>query len=262
LPAQSALARLWEDPESVAPDYTKAYKWFVRAAEQGDEQACETLDGLYVYGASVQSYADVFDRLQTEAVAGDAEAQWRLGKSYMRGDARQDIATALQWLQKSADQDSAKGLYYYGAELMMSNSLPQDITRGLQMEKRAADMGYVPAQLYWAHNYPAEGEVPDEGIEKMIFGWWLAAAEKDYPEAQESLSYYYIEGKFATQDKAEGWKWHLLSFRSPYRQQFWRQTLFPGPMAASLSEAEKNEGRRRADTWLAAHPVPYWPRAQ
>lgn len=261
LPAQSALARLWENPKSVPPDYTKAYKWFVKAAEQGDEQAYETLDGLYTYGSAVKSYADVFERLNTEAAAGDAEAQWRLGQSYMRGDARQDTAMGLQWLQKSADQGSAKGLYYMGAELMMGNGLPQDVARGLQMEKRAADLGYVPAQLYWAHNYPAEGEVPDEGVEKMIFGWWLAGAEKDYPEVQESLSYYYFEGKFAKQDKAEGWKWHLLSFRSPYRQQFRQQTLFPGPMV-SLSEADKNEGRRRADIWLTAHPAPYWPRAQ
>ena len=262
LPAQSALARLAESSIAVAPDYPKAYKWYVRAAEQGNEQAYETLDGLYVYGASVQSNAEVFDRLEREAATGDAESQWRLGKTYMRGDARQDTSKGLKWLEKSADQASVKGLYYFGAELMMGNALPQDIKRGLEMEKRAADMGYVPAQFYWAHNYPAERDKPDEAIEKLIFDWWRLAAEKDYSEAQESLSYYYATGKYVMQDGAEAWKWHLLSFRSPWRQSSWRKNNFPGPVGLGISDANKVEGRRRADAWLAAHPNTYWPRSQ
>ncbi|CAM3311736.1 tetratricopeptide repeat protein [Asticcacaulis taihuensis] len=262
LPAQYSLAMLYENAKTINPDYSLAYAWCVKAAQQGDEQAYETLDGLYIYGASVHSYDEVLDHLTIKAEAGDAEAQWRLGKSYMRGDARQDISKAMRWLEASADQGSAKGLYYFGAELLMGNNLPQDVTRGLQMEKRAADMGYVPAQFYWAHNYPAEGETPDEGIEKMIFGWWLAAAEKDYSEAQESLSYYYANGQYVTQDKAEAWKWHLLSFRSPWRQLSWQKDNFPGTPVPSLSDFEKAEGHRRAEAWQAAHPGPYWPRPQ
>ncbi|HTM80293.1 tetratricopeptide repeat protein [Asticcacaulis sp.] len=262
LPAQYSLALLYENAKTIVPDYSQAYTWYVKAAEQGDEQAYETLDGLYIYGASVRSYAEVFDRLTIEAEAGNAEAQWRLGKSYMRGDARQDISKAMRWLEISADQGSAKGLYYFGAELMTGNNPPQNLKRGMQIEKRAADLGYVPAQLYWAHNYLGNDQIPDVAVEKMIFDWWLAAAEKDYSEAQESLSYYYVEGKFVTQDKAEAWKWHLLPFRSPWRQLFWEKDHFPGAPVPSLSDAEKAEGRRRAEAWLVAHPGPYWPRPQ
>ena len=255
LPAQSALARLWEHAISVAPDYIKAYGWYVKAAQQGDESTWEALDDLYVYGDAVTSYAEVYDRLAREAAAGDAEAQWRLGRRFLFREPQPDVAQGLKWLEISAGNGSAKGLYYFGAELIMGQRLPEDSARGMQMEKRAADMGFIPAQLYWAHNYPPEGQAPDTEIETMIADWWLAAAEKDVSEAQESLSYYYLAGAFVRQDRAEAWKWHLLSFRSPYRQLSWQRDIFPGP-----SEDEKVEGRRRADIWLAAHPGPYWPR--
>jgi len=44
-------------------------------------------------------------------------------------------------------------------------------------------------------------------MERVIFDWLAAAAEKGYPQQQLWMSVYCITGLFAPKDPAEGYKW-------------------------------------------------------
>ncbi len=56
------------------------------------------------------------EELKQKAEAGDAEAQFQLGKKYANGDGvEQDYAEALKWYMKSAEHGNKE---WYSAELM------------------------------------------------------------------------------------------------------------------------------------------------
>ena len=86
---------------------------------------------------------------------------------------------------------------------------------------------------------------------RRIFGWYKVAAEAGYDEAQESLAGYYDRGQFVPVDRAEAYKWYLLSWHSPLHDGIHVEFI------RDATAAEQAEGRRRADAWLVAHPQPY-----
>lgn len=253
--AQGGLARLYET-SSVYADYRQAYTWNLKAALQGDELAIQHLQSMYIYRQDVATFDEAVDRLSKEAAAGSSDAEWRLGYIFRFDDfSRKNKARALELLQQSAARNNAKGLFFLGQLYAWDDDdTLRDEDKGVELFRASAELGYVPAQITWSHYYRSPQGTPRETdpMERVIFDWLAAAAEKGYPQPQLSMSVYCLTGVFAPKDPAEGYKWLLLSNHSPYRR-----GSFNGWDSEGQLEWEK-EGRKRADTWLAAHPKRYW----
>lgn len=258
--AQGRLAGIYETSATLR-DYRKGYQWNLKAALQGDPTAADRIRTLYVYKDEVTSFDAAVERLSAAADAGDKTAQWRLATVLMaamatpeEGDRARDVA------EKSALQDSPEGLYLLANYLPPGTSGFSEAARVTRLAwlRKAADMGYVPAQLEWISDYetPAGIDPTQDPNERLIFDWYAAAAEKGWPVAQNALRHYYARGLFVPQDGAEARKWLLLAHHLPYYREGFLSAA--NPWREPVEEDWQAEGRRRAEAWLKAHPKLYW----
>ena len=143
--AKHDLAYLWAHTKTRTPNYSLAYQLYLDAARAGDDAARDELDSKYVYGEGVTSAEESFNRLKRDAVAGDAEAQWRLGRLYLEDGPNYDQDEAFKWLKASSAQNNPAGIYHLG--MAYQETRPYSTGINVPLVQRAADMGYVPAQL-------------------------------------------------------------------------------------------------------------------
>ena len=161
---------------------------------------------IYSYGA----------KWKDKAEAGDAEAQFQLGRCFYYGNgASQNYAQALKWLRKAAEQDHPVAVYFLG--------LAYENGREVAKNKTTADSYYIKAHklaspLANSGNASAQytmgllREYGLGGVEKNLAAaaiWYLKAAEQGYAPAQNDIGYCYQYGQGVTQNYAEAIKWYL-----------------------------------------------------
>ena len=87
-------------------NYSEAFRWYSKAADQGNVEAQKALASMYYGGKGVNpDYAETLKWNRKAADQGDAEAQKRLGLMYYNGiGVTEDLAEATNWYRKSSDQ--------------------------------------------------------------------------------------------------------------------------------------------------------------
>lgn len=95
-----------EGPGVVQQDYAEAFRWWLRAAEQGHAPAQSSVGFMYAEGEVVsQDHAEAGRWWLKAAEQGDAAAQFNLGRQYVRGaGVAQDYSEAARWFRKAASQ--------------------------------------------------------------------------------------------------------------------------------------------------------------
>ena len=95
---QSALGNLhW-----MKKDYTRAFPWYLKAADAGDAEAQFTLAHMYSNGQGVAKNDETALKLYTLAAMQDHEsAQLNLGVAYYY---KGDLSKATEWLTRAAEQ--------------------------------------------------------------------------------------------------------------------------------------------------------------
>lgn len=91
-------------------DYVNAFKYFLKAAENGNEFAKYCL-GMYCYRGTgtEQDYKKAAEWFQTAAEKGNHDAQFILGCQYEEGNGvEQNYESAVYWYKKSAEQENEK----------------------------------------------------------------------------------------------------------------------------------------------------------
>jgi hypothetical protein len=92
----------------VTQDYTEAFRWYRKAADQGVAGAQYNLGVMYHHGQGVtQDYAEAARWYRKAADQGHAAAQFVLGLMYDNGQGvTQDYAEAHMWLNLAASSVS------------------------------------------------------------------------------------------------------------------------------------------------------------
>ena len=103
-------------------DYAKAFEWYSKSAEQGNEQAQNRLGFYYAHGKGVKkNFVKAAEWYEKAALQGSADAQWRLGKCFDEGNGvAQDKAKAAEWYRKAAEQGDVAAKY--DLEKLMNNN--------------------------------------------------------------------------------------------------------------------------------------------
>jgi hypothetical protein len=202
--AQYKLGGMYHFGEGVPKDYTKAVKWYGKAAEQGH-----------------------------------IRAQFWLGRMYNFGDGvPKDYTKAVKWYTKAAEQGDVHAqlelglMYYFGSEVF--EGVPQDYKEAVKWYTKAAEQRWgEEAQVIVGDMY-AEGKGVTQNYQEAI-RWYRKAAEQGDKEGQSKLGYMYYTGNCVVQDYVEAYKWALLAEKDTRLKEMYASKMTP----TQIAEAQK-----------------------
>jgi TPR repeat protein len=147
------------------------------------------------------------EALKAKAEAGDAEAQFLLGRRYARGeDVAKDLAEAARWYRKAADQNHPKAQNSLAICYTEGYGVPKDPVEAAKWWRKAADQNHPGAQYALGVCYARGRGVAKDPVEAVK--WFRKAAEQNETLAQIGLGYCYEDGEGVAKDLAEAAKWY------------------------------------------------------
>ena len=201
--AQSGLARA----QMVLGDYylksenkTAAFKWFLKAAEQGDCLAQYYLGEMYRKGDGITK--DLAEAMKWHALAaeqGDMDSQFAVGMNFYD---KQDFASAHKWYLAAAKQGKIEAQLNLAVLYWNGQGVEEDLWEAFQWCAKAATQGNIIAQ----RNLGAWKEQCHSFAE--AYNWFSLAAKQGCPIAQYKLGNFNEFGKGKDIDLAEAYKWY------------------------------------------------------
>ncbi len=209
-------------------DIDRAIELFRRAAEDDNEDAKYYLGLCYKNGwgveldrnqavkwfsvAVTQGQLKAFYELQSFATDGDAEAQCEIGDCYYYGhieDVGRDLAEAVKWYTKSAEQGYAAAQYSLGECYAKNDGVVKDLEEAAKLYTKAAEQGHAAAQFELGECYLKGYGVFMDTIKGV--SWLRKAAEQEYPSAQYRLAECYQNGIGVEKDDVKASQWRQIA---------------------------------------------------
>jgi TPR repeat protein len=177
-------ALLVKDGVGVAKSDTEAAKWFLKAAEAGNEAAMTNLAGFYEAG---------------------------------RG-ATKDAAEAARWYRKASDAGNAIAMHRLALMYEAGRGVTKDDAEAVRLLRSASDKGLSDATSKLADNYAQGRGVPKDAEESRRFneraaGQVRTSAVAGNAVAMFNLGIIYRTGKGVAQSDAEGARWVAQAFK-------------------------------------------------
>ena len=247
--AQYGLGYCYAAGEGVTKDDAEAVRWYRKAAEQNQAKALCCLGLRHASGLGVaKDDAEAAKWFRKAAEQNDAEAQYILGLCYAQGcGVAKDEVEAVKWYRKAAGQNQVQAQFNLGCCYDNGRGVTKDEVEAVKWYHKAAEQNDADAQNNLAWCYARGSGVAKDEVEAVK--WWRKAAEQNDADAQCSLGNRYSKGKGVKQDVAEGYKWTLLAARQGDETAKKAASTLEG----SLTAAQVEEGKRRADDWTAQY---------
>ena len=143
----------------------------------------------------------------------DAEAQYRLGLKYAKGEGvKRNEKEAMKWFQMAADQGNAKGQRSIGLIYAIGHVVEKDEAKAVEWFRKAAEQGDAKAQYNLGVAYYEGCAVAKD--EEESGKWFRKATESARNTAEEGdvasqilLGTIYENGRGVGKDEAEAVKW-------------------------------------------------------
>ncbi|NBB84106.1 MAG: hypothetical protein GVY28_11960 [Alphaproteobacteria bacterium] len=144
--AQYDYAGRLADGTGTRRDRSSAIAWYTRAGEAGIDAAWKALAAL---GTDADGVPDRVARLalQRAALAGDADAAFRLYELTVAGSIPGDADDAMRWLEAAAVMGNIDAGTDLGRRLIAGDGTDLDPARGIELLESAARRGGVDAQF-------------------------------------------------------------------------------------------------------------------
>lgn len=123
--AMKRIGCLYYYGNGVKKDQSEAYRWYRKAVEKSNEEADKKMSSKQI-------------ELETMCVLGEDIAE-----DY-RDDSREEAA---KWYEKAAAKGHARAIFRLGSTKLWSDKTEQEQQEGIQIVRKAADMGCVEALL-------------------------------------------------------------------------------------------------------------------
>lgn len=160
----------------------------------------------------LEEKADTTDieRLTARAAAGDAHAQYALGKLYRDGGAvEKDILQAVIWFSTAAEKGSSYAAYALGKLYLAGEDVPKDMEKALRWLQRSAELGNGYAQYQLGKLFLTGEDVPKD-IGKAV-EYLTASAQQGSQYAQYRLGRLYLLGDEVERDEEAAVHWFTES---------------------------------------------------
>lgn len=140
------------------------------------------------------------------AEAGNARAQYTLGKCYLYGyGVDKDPGQAIPWLCKAAEQDDLMAQNAIGSCCMIGEGVEKDPEMAVKWFRMAAEQNLANAQFNLGLCY-----LYGQGVEKdpeQAIKWFLKAADQNLADAQFNLGLCYLNGQGVEKNAEQAVKW-------------------------------------------------------
>jgi TPR repeat protein len=114
--------------------------------------------------------------LATAAAAGDAHAQFLLGKAYNSGQGQaKDTALAAKWFNEAAQQKHHEALFHLGVMFEQGRGVNKDVNEAARLYRKAANAGNVDAMYTLSMMYQSGRGVPQNSIQAEF--WYRKATD-------------------------------------------------------------------------------------
>lgn len=153
--------------------------------------------------------------LMNRALAGNAEAQFKIAERYMQSGHEDDVALAEEWALKAAENGLAEAMYWLGegytvyAKEILEEDKEEAIeyfNLGFKWLFEASQLKH-PAALLELAGYYRRADVVDKDLEKSI-SLVTQSAELGYAQAMRDLACIYEHGLGVDIDLAKADEWN------------------------------------------------------
>ena len=156
-------------------------------------------------------YATALAEFTPLAKAGDALAQYNLGKMYRFGyGVEKDDAEAMKWYRLAAEAGNAEAQISLGEMYKYGNGVPRDKAEAVKWYRLAAEAGNADGQYNLGRMHDSRlfngGKDDAEAVK-----WYRLAAKAGHGGARYRLGLMYDWGWGVAQNKTEAMKWYRLA---------------------------------------------------
>ncbi len=203
------MAELYTTGKLVEKNEQKAFRLFKKSAELGYSEAQTKMGEIYRTGSfgKEESPKESFKWYLKAANQGDASAQFYVGYYYASGyGVNKDDNLAFEWYNKAAEQNNKSALnnlavcYKYGRGTMI------DLTKAVYYYEKSAKLGNVTAQKNLANCYQ-KGAGVEIDLQK-VFYWIMEAAKNGDRDSWFKVALYYFKGEGTDKNNAEALLWY------------------------------------------------------
>ena len=125
------------------------------------------------------------------ANAGDAEAQYKLGKFYYMGLNKDlDYGQAVAWFEKSMNQGNINAMYSLGLCYLYGQGVERDYDTSVKYLKEAAEKGHIMAQFKYANCMFLGNDGQGKNVDEAII-WYEKAASGGLIIAKNNVAVIY-----------------------------------------------------------------------
>ncbi len=183
--AQLYIGRILEDTNASCDKIVAAYK---KAAEMGCAEAQDYLGYWYEEGENglPVDYQEAYRWYQKAAEQGDSYAQYDIGWLFDNGlGVKENKREAVKWFKRAASKNNVSAIYRLGLCYYFANGVGMDRREALKLFRKAAKDNHAGA-ICMIGDYYYEGCLVEENKEEAL-KYYEKAAELGDEMAKESL---------------------------------------------------------------------------
>lgn len=142
LKEQKSIGKYFFDKQRTQ-DYKKALEWYMKAAEQGDENAQYMVRQIYF---KIQDYDNLLKWCKKGIEQNQTDAKYTMGLIFLKGyGVEKNILKAKEWYEKAAEDNDSFIQYKLGRLYFDKNELQNDYKQAFYWTEKAAENKYQPA---------------------------------------------------------------------------------------------------------------------
>lgn len=198
-----------------------------------------------------RDYARAAKELRPLADAGNAEAQYRVGRMMEFGAGYpKDVAQAVAWYRKAAAQGHAAAMEELGELYATGDGVAKDEAQAAGWFRKAADAGNAAAQYNLGLYYAKGAGVKRDDAQAIA--WWRKSAAQGLRAAQFKLGVAYENGEGVPRDPALAYASYAIAAQDGNAE----YARYRDDLGKTLPPAQRAQAQAAADAWRAGSPMP------
>ncbi len=191
----------------VEQNYSEAFKWYQKAALNGETPAFVWMGIMYYWGyGTTQDYSKSFMWLKKAAQLGNPLADHWLGQLYFKGlGTTQNDYKAFECFKSAVDGGEAHSLNWLGELYYDGRGTDKDYKKAFECFQKAANNGIELAYAWLGRMYYAGEGVTQNYSE--AYKWTQKAVDKGIKDAYFVMGIMHYYGHGVQQDYSQAYKW-------------------------------------------------------